>query len=663
MSNDQSPRFKTANEELLAAGLASRHNAGSSKLRFLKKLFFVSGDLLLTYLSFVLAHLLCCGLNSSMLPDQDLTLPFTANSMSLPLMWFFATCLAGLIFILFGFYRQLWRYASIPEYLALVFGTLVFTGSQYVLSRFMKSHRPLSYFIILWMVLLILIIGYRLIYRLLLNRHSLRFVLSNYSHTMSLQRKKDPACAKVRVMIIGAGYAGNQIIRDMQENDSTRSPIIIIDDDLDKHGLTLNSVPIVGDRNQIAQIAQNYRIDEIVLAVPGASVENRRELLRLCKKTNCKVRILPRMSEIISGKVSVSDIKNVEIEDLLGRDEVKLNMAEIAEYLTDQVVMVTGGGGSIGSEICRQVVNFAPRQLIVFDIYENNAYDLQQELNSLYEGQLELVIVIGSVRDKERLNLTIEEYQPTIIFHAAAHKHVPLMEDNRSEAVKNNVLGTYYTALAAGQNKVRRFVLISTDKAVNPTNVMGASKRLAELVLQLLNRQYSTTYVSVRFGNVLGSNGSVVPLFNRQIREQRRITVTDPEVTRYFMTIPEAARLVIQAGALASDSDIFVLDMGEPVKIIDLAHDLIRLSDLEPGKDVEVTITGLRPGEKMYEELCLDMETMDRTSHEKIFVMKPVKDPGQIYAEIMRMMAIIGWSNKTLDDLLASFLSLLEAAE
>ena len=368
----------------------------------------------------------------------------------------------------------------------------------------------------------------------------------------------------------------------------------------------------------------NRDIDEILMALPSIKNNDRREIIKICNSTGVKLKTLPGIYELINGKISINQIRDVEIEDLLGRDPVELNMEGIEEYIKDKVILITGGGGSIGSELCRQIVKFNPKKLVILDIYENGAYDLQMELNFKYPN-IDKDVVIASIREKKRLEEVFEKYNPDVVFHAAAHKHVPLMEANPKEAIKNNVVGTLNLAKTADKYKVKKFVLISTDKAVNPTNIMGATKRMCEMIIQSINKESKTEFVAVRFGNVLGSNGSVIPLFKKQIKEGGPITVTHPEINRYFMTIPEAAQLVIQAGSMAKGGEIFILDMGSPVKILDLANDLIRLSGLEPEKDIKIQFTGLRPGEKLYEELLMDEEGMTNTNHKKIFIGKPGK--------------------------------------
>ncbi|MDD2374188.1 MAG: nucleoside-diphosphate sugar epimerase/dehydratase [Eubacteriales bacterium] len=570
------------------------------------------------------------------------------------------------IFYFVGFYQHIWRYASINQYLVLLAGTLL----QGVLVAAVLSWRQIAYggsvFIIYWLLLFMSVTGFRIAYRMIMNNpyvdmrrgnhHNSRSTVHHNEHDTNGKISKDAdvdaSVDPIRVMIVGVGYAGSQIIRELQEHPNNRQVVVAIDDNPEKHHYKVRGITVVGGRDMIKSAVRHYSVDEIILAIPSASNHEQREILDICSQTGCELRQVPLMSDLIGGRVSVSDIKHVEITDLLGREQILLDNKEISGKLKGKTIMVTGGGGSIGSEICRQVATFEPGMLVVFDIYENNAYDLQQQLLSKYKD-LNLKVLIGSVRDRSRLETVFSTCKPDIVFHAAAHKHVPLMEDSPSEAVKNNVIGTYNTALAAARNGAERFVLISTDKAVNPTNVMGSTKRLAEMVMQHMAVMFPrSTFAAVRFGNVLGSNGSVIPLFKRQIREEGVVTVTHPDITRYFMTIPEASRLVIQAGALAHGGEIFVLDMGEPVKIVDLARDLIKLSGLEPDVDIPIVFTGLRPGEKMYEELYLDREGMDQTKHDKIFVLKPVKDQLAINAEIDHLQAIIGWTHADFDRLL-----------
>ena len=428
------------------------------------------------------------------------------------------------------------------------------------------------------------------------------------------------------IMIIGAGLAGRMLLREYNESDKISGRVTcFIDDNPEKAGCRLDGIPIVGGRDKIVEFASKYNIDKIIYAIPSADGKNRKEILDICCKTGCKVEIVPGIYQLVNGQVDTQKLRKVEIQDLLGRDSVQVNLDEIYKYISGKVVMVTGGGGSIGSELCRQIALSKPKQLIIFDIYENNAYEIQQELVRKYP-HLNLVVLIGSVRNTARLDYVLSTYHPDMVFHAAAHKHVPLMEDSPNEAIKNNVFGTYKMAKAAVAHNVKKFVLISTDKAVNPTNIMGASKRLCEMVVQMMNREApNTEFVAVRFGNVLGSNGSVIPLFEKQIAQGGPVTVTHPDITRFFMTIPEAVSLVLQAGYYAKGGEIYVLDMGQPVKIADMARKLIRLSGFEPDYDIRIEYTGLRPGEKLYEELLMDEEGLQDTENKLIHIGKPIE--------------------------------------
>lgn len=425
-------------------------------------------------------------------------------------------------------------------------------------------------------------------------------------------------------MIVGAGNSGAVILKEITSSAHVKDAVVcFIDDDPNKWGKFLNGIPIVGNRGDIPEMAERYHVDEIYVAMPSASAKDRKEIIENCRKTNCKVKTLPGIYQLLNGDVGVSKLREVEIEDLLGRDPIRVNLDEIMGYVSGKVVLVTGGGGSIGSELCRQIAGHNPKQLIIVDIYENNAYDIQMELREKYPG-LNLEVLIASVRNEHRIDTIFEKYRPEIVYHAAAHKHVPLMEDSPNEAIKNNVFGTYKTAKAADKYGTKRFVLISTDKAVNPTNIMGASKRMCEMVVQMMNARSKTDFVAVRFGNVLGSNGSVIPLFKRQIAEGGPVTVTHPDIIRYFMTIPEAVSLVLQAGAYAKGGEIFVLDMGQPVKILDLAKNLIRLSGYKVDEDIKIEFTGLRPGEKLYEELLMNEEGLQDTPNKLIHIGKPI---------------------------------------
>lgn len=516
------------------------------------------------------------------------------------------------IFYLFGLYRSLWRYASIDELIQILFAAVIASICNFIFGYFLDMMYPRSVYTFAGVLTFILLGGSRLSYRVLRR-------VKNFS-----VRKEDH---KTRVMIIGAGDAGAMVIRELKKHSELSClPVAVIDDNRAKHKNNIHGVPVRGGRNKIIEIARKEKIDEIIVAIPSAKKFQLAELLDICKETKCRLKTLPGVYELINGAVDIKNIRDVSIEDLLGRDESKIDVQGIAGYLDNETVLVTGGGGSIGSELCRQIAKFRPRKLLIFDIYENNAYDLQNELLSVYKNKkIGLEVLIGSVRDKERLKEIFELHKPGVVFHAAAHKHVPLMEANPAEAIKNNVLGTLNVAQCADKYGVKRFVLISTDKAVNPTNIMGASKRLCEMIVQSLDKHSETEFVAVRFGNVLGSNGSVIPLFKRQIARGGPVTVTHPEITRYFMTIPEAVRLVIQAGAMAKGGEIFILDMGDSVKIVDLAKDLIRLSGFEPEVDIKIEFTGLRPGEKLYEELLLAEEGMKSTSHREIFIGSPLE--------------------------------------
>lgn len=514
-----------------------------------------------------------------------------------------------LLYLGWHLYTSVWRYASANEFVNIIFATTCSAVVQLLFCVITKNYMPKSYYVFYWFFLTALTGGVRFGYRFL------RVVANK---RMAIFNKK----TGMNVMIIGAGAAGNMILREIEASAYLNlSAKCVIDDHKGCHGKRLRGVPIVGGRDKILESAEHYGIDEIIFAIPSADAQTKKEILEICKETGCKLLTLPGMYQLIKCEVSVSKLREVEIEDLLGRDPIEINTQEVLDYVSGKVILVTGGGGSIGSEICRQIASHNPKQLIIVDIYENNAYDIQQELLRKYP-KLNLSVLIASVRNDLRMNRIFETYKPDIVYHAAAHKHVPLMEENPNEAIKNNVMGTYKTAKAAAENGVKKFVLISTDKAVNPTNVMGASKRICEMVVQYMNEKYDTNFVSVRFGNVLGSNGSVIPLFKKQIEEGGPVTVTHPDIIRYFMTIPEAVSLVLQAGTYAKGGEIFVLDMGKPVKIVDLATNLIKLSGYRPGEDIEIKFTGLRPGEKMFEELLMNEEGLTKTANKMIFIGK-----------------------------------------
>lgn len=525
-----------------------------------------------------------------------------------------------LFFAIWKLYKSVWRYASATELLNIVFATTCASVAQTIIGYLMNELMPRSYYVLYWFLLFGMTCSIRFSYRIL------RLINSKRSE---LTRKAGGS----NVMLIGAGAAANAILKEVETSRYLNLNVkCIIDDNPGCHGKFLRGIPIVGGRNKIINAVGEYGIDEIIFAIPSANTQVRKEILDICKETRCKMSTLPGMYQLINGDVSVAKLKEVEIEDLLGREPIQINTEEVLNYVKDKVVLVTGGGGSIGSELCRQIASHQPKQLIIVDIYENNAYDIQQELIRKYP-KLNLIVLIASVRNTERIDSIFEKYRPNIVYHAAAHKHVPLMEVSPNEAIKNNVFGTYRTAQAADKYGVEKFVLISTDKAVNPTNVMGASKRMCEMVIQMMNRQSQTNFVAVRFGNVLGSNGSVIPLFKKQIAEGGPVTVTDPNIIRYFMTIPEAVSLVLQAGAYAHGGEIFVLDMGEPVKIVDLATNLIKLSGYKPGEDIEIRFTGLRPGEKMYEELLMNEEGLKKTANKMIYIGKPIEFDDDTFKE------------------------------
>ena len=456
------------------------------------------------------------------------------------------------------------------------------------------------------------------------------------------------------VMIIGGGEAGRSLVREFATNESLKSKVVcIIDDNPSKKRRLLEGVVIVGGREDIPEAVKKYKVDKIVYAIPTSSGQTKKEILDICSTTGCEIQVVPGIFQLVSGEVKVSKLRNVEVQDLLGRDPIMVNMQEITQYISGKRVMVTGGGGSIGSELCRQIAKSNPECLIIFDIYENNAYDIQMELKRKYP-YLNLQVLIGSVRNTSRVERVMAAYRPDIIFHAAAHKHVPLMEDSPNEAVKNNVFGTYKVAKAAAKYGVKKFVLISTDKAVNPTNIMGATKRLCEMVVQMMDRESDTEFVAVRFGNVLGSNGSVIPLFKKQIEEGGPVTVTHPDIIRYFMTIPEAVSLVLQAGYYAKGGEIFILDMGDPVKIDTMARNLIRLSGYEPDVDIKIEYTGLRPGEKLYEELLMDEEGLQDTENKLIHIGKPiVMDDEKFKEQLARLEQACKEETSAMKDLVA----------
>ena len=548
-----------------------------------------------------------------------------------------AACIA--VFAILRLYRSIWRFASYTELNRIAIASLVTCAYHIVFITIFFQRMPISYYMIGAMLQFILIVGVRFSYRFVLLLRS---------------RKKWDTAANV--MLVGAGSAGQMILRDMKRAGDVHEKVVcIIDDNPNKWNREIEGVPVVGGRNDIPEAVREYNIDKIYLAIPSVSGQEKKEILEICKETDCELKNLPGMYQLVKGDVTVSNLKNVDVEDLLGREPVKMGGPEITEYLKGKTVLITGGGGSIGSELCRQVAAVKDlKQLIIYDIYENNAHAIKLELMDQYPD-LDLVVLIGSVRNSRRLQKVFETYRPDIVFHAAAHKHVPLMEDSPNEAIKNNVLGTYYTAYMAMVYECEQFVLISTDKAVNPVNIMGASKRLCEMIIQTFAKKIErgeanelpdmqifemksgmrefvqipehpkTKFVAVRFGNVLGSNGSVIPRFREQIANGGPVTVTHPDIIRYFMTIPEAASLVLTAATFGGDGNIFVLDMGTPVKIDDLARNMIRLSGLKPGEDIDVVYTGLRPGEKLYEERLMDEEGLQMTKNKLISIGQPIE--------------------------------------
>ncbi len=522
-----------------------------------------------------------------------------------------------LLLFLFRIYSSLWEYAGLDELVNIISASIISGIVQFGTVLVTGGILPRSYYFLVIIYLIIFISGTRFTYRYVrMKKQNRRIVWKEHK----------------RIMLVGAGEAGNTLLREMSNSKYLHDKICcVIDDDPAKYGRFIHGVKVVGNRYTIKQNVLKYQIDQIIIAMPSAQGADYRAILDICKETECELKTLPGIYQLVSGEVNVSKLRPVSIDDLLGREEVRVNLDEIMGYVSDKVVMVTGGGGSIGSELCRQIAQHHPKRLVIFDIYENNAYEIQQELKRNYP-ELTLSTLIGSVRDENRLDAVFEKYRPQIVYHAAAHKHVPLMEKSPNEAIKNNVLGTYKLVQRADIWGVERFVQISTDKAVNPTNIMGASKRICEMIIQSFNARSKTEFVAVRFGNVLGSNGSVIPLFKKQIEHGGPVTVTHENIIRYFMTIPEAVSLVLQAGAYAKGGEIFVLDMGEPVKIMDLAKNMIRLSGLTLGKDIEIKITGLRPGEKLYEELLMDEEGMTETPNRQIFIGYPIDvDEAELY--------------------------------
>ncbi len=519
-------------------------------------------------------------------------------------------------------YSTSWRYATFKSYARLGFASVLGSFISMLLILISNVKISKTYTILMAIIMALLVCYWRML---------IGYIRRNFGNIMAY------GPGTKRILIVGGGDTGSALINSMKKKTGL-VPVAVIDDTPTKWGLRINGVPIIGGRDKISFAAEKYKADEIIIAIPSADNTSMLAIVDECSKTMLKVRTVPSLYEIVTGAALESQIKDVDIADLLGRKQFLIDNSDVYSYIENEVVLVTGGGGSIGSELCRQIAKYSPRLLIVFDIYENNAYALQQEMLSLYPNTLNMLVLIGSVRDKKRLEEVFEQFKPGVVFHAAAHKHVPLMEDSPNEALKNNVYGTYNVATCAEKYGTKRFILISTDKAVNPTNIMGASKRLAEMVIQQISmRAKNTVFSAVRFGNVLGSNGSVIPLFKEQIKNGGPVTVTHPEINRFFMTIPEAAQLVMHAGALASGGEIFILDMGSPVKIVDLARNLIRLSGFVPDVDIKIEFTGLRPGEKMYEELLLDRQKQTATKNDKIFIEKPIENKEVLIEEIKRL--------------------------
>lgn len=568
-----------------------------------KKILIVIADILAVIIAYGLALLLRFDMRYSKIPEL-----YIEGYLYYIVL---ASVLLVCCYVIAKLYRSVWSYAGINEILKTCVASIVACVLTGVVFSIAIMRMPIPFYLIGWILVFGFTASIRMMYRLL---RRMRIKADNSKGNTERQN----------IMIIGAGAAGLVLLREYRNSYYLTDKVkIFIDDNAQKWNKYLDGVLIEGGRDKILESVEKYRINKIILAMPSADRKDIRDILEICKETDCQIQTVPGVYQLVNGEVNVSKLRNVEIEDLLGRDPIEVNLDEILGYIKGKTVLVTGGGGSIGSEICTQLAEHEVGHLIIFDIYENNAYDIQQKLRWNHP-ELNLTVLIGSVRNTHRINSVMKKYKPDVVFHAAAHKHVPLMEDSPNEAIKNNVFGTYKTASAAGRNHVKKFVLISTDKAVNPTNIMGASKRMCEMIVQTLNHFYETDFVAVRFGNVLGSNGSVIPLFKKQIAAGGPVTVTHPDIIRYFMTIPEAVSLVLQAGAYAKGGEIFVLDMGEPVKIADLAKNLIRLSGYKLGEDIEIEYTGLRPGEKLYEELLMDEEGLQDTENKMIHIGKPI---------------------------------------
>ena len=591
-----------------------------------RRIFLVITDIILINGSVFLSLIMRFEINIASVPEEYIqkyivnVIPFTIVTL--------------IIFWCFRMYHSLWQYASIAELYKIVEACVVAELAHLCVTSFMGWMLPRSCYFTSGVFLIVAMSASRFMYRLL------RQLINEYRHTSE----------QVKIMIIGAGEATSVLMREISNSrylDNSKV-VCIIDDDLGKVGKYIRGVKIVGTRDHIKEYARYYDIDEIIFAIPSASTKDKREILNICKETSCNLKILPGVYQMVDGEINIKDLRNVDVLDLLGRDPVKVDIESIMGYVKDKTVLVTGGGGSIGSELCRQLVSHKPKCLVIFDIYENNAYDIQQELKIKYPDA-NVVTLIGSIRNTSRLESVFEQYKPDIVYHAAAHKHVPLMEVIPNEAIKNNVVGTWNVAKMADKYGVKKFVMISTDKAVNPTNVMGATKRICEMIIQSFNEKSKTDFVAVRFGNVLGSNGSVIPLFKRQIEAGGPVTVTHPDIIRYFMTIPEAVSLVLQAGAYAKGGEIFILDMGEPVKIDDLAKNLIRLSGYTLGVDMEIKYTGLRPGEKLYEELLMNEEGMQDTDNKLIHIGRPIEFDKEHFYEKLEELKEMAYAEDSAD--------------
>lgn len=578
---------------------------------------------------------------------------------------FILPCAAGsiIIFLIFRMYNSMWRFASFSEFVRTALGSFVSSVLHMVLITVLLCRMPLTYYFIGTVIQVILLLAVRFSFRFIQ-------ILKRRSETNEEGTK--------RIMLIGAGDAAQAILREISRSDKVSDKVVcIIDDNPNKWRRYMDGIPIIGGREEILKAAEQYKVDEIFIAIPSATVQQKRDIIAICNETGCKLKQLPGLYQFVKGDIAISAMKEVSIEDLLGREPIKADMDEVFMFIKGKTVLVTGGGGSIGSELCRQIAAHKPKQLIIFDIYENNAYSIQLELKEKYP-ELNLETLIGSVRDSRRMFEVFEKYRPQIVYHAAAHKHVPLMEDSPCEAIKNNAIGTYKTAFAAMVHGCERFVLISTDKAVNPTNIMGASKRLCEMIIQSFDKKIKegkaneipqifthegienadkdgtgniykdvkTEFVAVRFGNVLGSNGSVIPIFKKQIEKGGPVTVTHPDIIRYFMTIPEAVSLVMLAGTYAKGGEIFVLDMGSPVKIDDLARNLIRLSGFKPDEDIKIEYTGLRPGEKLYEEKLMAEEGLQKTDNDLIHIGNPIAFDTEVFLKQLEDLTDAAYNNK-----------------